>query len=325
MRRTARIAVTLIAMLGMMLASMSGMASVTAQDDDKPTITVGSKNFTEQLILGEMLSLMLEDAGYEVERQLNLGGTAIVHEGLVSGEIDTYVEYTGTGLVAVLGLPVPEAEATPGATPAGDASSATSVVDQTYDIVAEAYPEEFGAVWLDPLGFNNTFALVVTSETAEEYDLQTISDLQGLAGELTLGSDPEFAVREDALPGLEEVYDIEFGSVQTLDVGLLYSAVDTGEVDISAAATTDGRIPALDLVVLEDDMGFFPPYYAAPVVNQELLEEHPELEEILNQLAGKIDDETMQQMNYRVDEEGAEPIDVARDFLVEQGIIDAES
>lgn len=301
--------------LGMLFLPLAGAGSAVAQDDDKPTITVGSKNYTEQLIMGEMLSLILEDAGYPVERQLNLGGTAVAHQGLVSGEIDTYVEYTGTGLVAILERDVP--------TPAdNDAGTPVSVPEQAYDIVAEAYPEEFGAVWLEPIGFNNTFGLVVTRETAEEYDLETISDLQGLAGDMTLGSDPEFAVRDDALPGLEQTYGIEFGSVQTLDVGLLYSAVDTGDVDISAAASTDGRIPALDLVLLEDDMGFFPPYYAAPVINQDLLEENPELEALLNQLSGTIDNEAMQEMNYQVDEDGAEPIDVARDFLEEQGIID---
>lgn len=319
MRLAKRTLFPVILVLGLIFVQAG---AVIGQGEDKPTIVVGSKNYTEQIIMGEMLSLMLEDAGFEVDRQLNLGGTAIVHEGLVSGEVDTYVEYTGTALVAILGQDVPEVEGdgsgTPSATPAG------SVSEQTYNIVAEAYPEEFGAVWLEPIGFNNTFALVVTREMAEEYDLQTISDLQGLAGELELGSDPEFAVRPDGLPGLEETYGIEFNSVQTVDVGLLYSAVDSGEVDISVAASTDGRIPALDLVVLEDDMGFFPPYNAAPVINQDLLEQYPELEEILNQLAGTIDDQTMQQMNYQVDGEGAEPREVARTFLEEQGIIGGE-
>lgn len=315
MKRLARTTTLVLLALGVMTASLSGVA---AQDDDRPTITVGSKNFTEQLIMGEMLSLILEDAGFEVEQQLNLGGTAIVHEGLVSGDVDVYVEYTGTGLVAILDQAVPSAEGDGSATPA------LTVAEQTYTIVSEAYPEEFGAVWLEPIGFNNTFGLVVTRETAEEHGLQTISDLEGLAGDMTLGSDPEFAIREDALPGLEETYGIEFGSVQTLDVGLLYAAVDGGDVDISAAASTDGRIPALDLVLLEDDLGFFPPYYAAPVINQELLEEYPELEEILNQLAGVIDNETMANMNYQVDEENVQPRDVARTFLEEQGIIGSD-
>jgi len=186
------------------------------------------------------------------------------------------------------------------------------------------YPEEFNAVWLDQIGFNNTYAMVVTRETAEAYELETISDLRNHAGDLTLGSEPEFPVREDGLPGLQDTYEFEFGNVVTMDAGLLYSAADSGEVDVITATSTDGRIPALDMVILEDDRQFFPPYYAAPVINQDLLEEYPELEGLLNQLAGTIDDETMAQMNYQVDEEGAQPQDVARTFLEEQGIIGGE-
>lgn len=327
MQRSIRTAVTVIAALGMMLASLAGVSSVAAQDDDKPTITVGSKNFTEQIILGEMISLMLEDAGYDVERRLNLGGLAVVHEALVAGEIDVYVEYTGTGLVAVLGRPVPTVEGTPGATPADGAASATpaaSVADLTYQQVSEAYLEEFGLVWLDELGFNNTYALAVTQETAEEYDLETTSDLVGVADELVMGTDPEVLVREDGLPGLQEAYGFEFEDALAMDSGLMYSSVASGDVDIITAFTTDGRIEALDLVLLEDDKNFFPPYYAAPVVRQELLQEYPELEEVLNQLAGQIDNEAMAAMNYQVDEEGVEPREVAQTFLEEQGIIDGE-
>lgn len=317
MRLLSKMMIPIVVMLGLML-SPAGI--VIAQDGETPTITVGSKNYTEQLILGEMLSLMLEDAGYEVDRQLYLGGTAVVHEGLVSGEIDTYVEYTGTALL-LLGQELPTA-AGGSATPAGgSATPAPSVAEQVYSSVAEAYPEQFGATWLDPLGFNNTFALAVTRETADEYNLQTISDLQGIAGELTIGADPEFVAREDALPGLQEAYGIEFGNVQSLDVGLLYSAVAEGEVDISAASSTDGNVLALDLVLLEDDLGFFPPYFAAPVVRQEVLDQSPEVAGILNQLAGRIDDQTMQGLNGQVDSGGLEPPEVARTFLVEQGLI----
>ena len=307
--------VPFVLILGMLASSAGG---AIAQDDDKPTIVVGSKNFTEQLIVGEMVSLILEDAGFDVEQNLNLGGTAVVHQGLVSGEVDVYVEYTGTGLVAILNQPVPTAVS------GGSATPAASVPEQAYDIVAEVYPEEFNAVWLDQIGFNNTYAMVVTRETAEAYELETISDLRNHAGDLTLGSEPEFPVREDGLPGLQDTYEFEFGNVVTMDAGLLYSAADSGEVDVITATSTDGRIPALDMVILEDDRQFFPPYYAAPVINQDLLEEYPELEGLLNQLAGTIDDETMAQMNYQVDEEGAQPQDVARTFLEEQGIIGGE-
>ena len=315
-----RKSLVLMAMLGMMLASIAGMSSVAAQDDEKPTITIGSKNYTEQIILGNILALMLEDAGYPVELELNLGGSAVVHQALVNDEIDAYVEYTGTSLVAYLGMDVPT-------TAEGDAAAGTpaaTVSEQTYDIVAEIYPDEFGAVWLDPLGFNNTYAMVVTQELADELGLEKDSDLQGHAGDLTLGSDQEFVIRQDGLPGFEELYGVEFGDVVPMDVGLLYAAADDGTLDVIVGYTTDGRIPALDLVVLEDDQNYFPPYHAAPVVDQELLEEYPELEDVFNQLAGKIDNETMANLNYQADEEGKEPRDVAREFLVEQGIIDDE-
>lgn len=284
--------------------------------DDKPSVTVGSKNFAEQLIVGEILAHLLEDAGYGVERQMNLGGTIIAHEGLVAGDLDTYVEYSGTGLIAVLGEELPEAAATPEATPAA------STYDPAYQIVAERYPEEFNVKWLEPWGFNNTFAIIVSREFAEESGVTKISDLADMAGDMTFAADHEFAVRPDGLEGLEETYGFSFGDVQNVEIGLLYPTVADGDADVGVAASTDGRIPALDLVLLEDDMNFFPPYYAAPVVRMDLLEEAPEVEDLFNQLAGQISNEQMQSMNYDVDEGGEEPADVARSFLVDQGLIE---
>ena len=317
------VVITLVAM-SLAFTSLAGVSGAAAQDDG-PTITVGSKDFTESIILAEMVAALLEDAGYTVERQLNLGGTAVVHQALVNGEIDIYVEYTGTGLLAILGQELPSSGS--GATPAaaGATPVASSGTDQVYQIVKEQYQEEFGLTWLQPWGFNNTYALAVTQETAEEYDLQTISDLEGVAGDLTFGATQEFLVRDDGLPGLEETYGIEFGDDQGLDPGLLYSALDGGEVDIISAFATDGRIPALDLVLLEDDMNYFPPYYAAPVVDTELLEQNPEIADILNQLAGQIDDATMADLNYRVDEGGEDEAAVAQSYLEEQGLIGSGS
>ena len=297
--------------LVLMVGSLFGAAGVTAQDDQE-AISVGSKNFTEQIVLGEMMAILLEDAGYTVDRSLNLGGLALVHEGLVSGELDVYVEYTGTGLVAVLEQEVPE----------GD--SPDEVAQATYDQVAEAYMDEWNLVWLDELGFNNTYALAVTQETAEEYDLETTSDLVGVAEEMTMGTDPEVLVREDGLPGLQDTYGFEFGDAVAMDSGLMYQAVDNGDVDIITAFTTDGRIAAMDLVLLEDDLGFFPPYYAAPVVRQDTIDANEGIQEVLNQLSGAISDEEMAQMNFQVDDENADPADVARTFLEDEGIIGGE-
>ena len=306
--------VSLLVAAGLMLAMVAGISA----QDDKPTVSVGSKQFTEQLILGELLALLLEDAGYEVERNLGLAGTNVVHEALVNGEVDTYVEYTGTGLVNILGLEVPAG------TPTADAAATPAAgVDAAYEIVSREYPNEFGAVWLDPLGFANTYVLAMTEEQASELGVETISDLIPVAGELTFGGTQEFLEREDGLPGLVETYQgLEFEDEQGFDPGLVYQAVDSGDVDVISAFSTDGRIGVLGLRTLEDDLGFYPPYFAAPVVRQELLDEDPAIAEVLNQLAGRLDEQTMGSLNLRVDEEDEEPEDVARDFLEEQGLID---
>ena len=310
---------SLVVAFGLLLPMAVGISA----QDDKPTVSIGSKDFTEQELINEMLAQLLEDADYEVERNLNLASTAVVHEALVNGEVDAYIEYTGTGLLAVLGLELPDAAATP---TAGDASGTPAaggdVVQAVYDIVKAEYEAQFDATWLDPLGFNNTYALALTRERAEELDATTISDLIDSAGELTFGGTQEFLDRPDGLPGLEAAYEgLEFGDTSGLDPGLLYSAVDEGDVDVISAFATDGRIPALDLVILEDDLGFFPPYFAAPVVRQDLLEEDPAVEDVLNQLAGQIDDATMADLNFRVDDGGEEIEDVARAFLEERGLI----
>lgn len=306
--------------------AMTGSPAVFAQDD-KPTVTVGSKDFTESHILAHICGYLLEDAGYEVERQINLGGTLVAHEALVSGEIDTYVEYTGTGLLAILGQELPEAEdasaspaATPSATPSGTPQT-SPIAEKVYNIVATEYPEKFGLEWLKPWGFNNTYALAMRREQAEELGVTSISDLVEHAGDLTIGAPQETLVREDGIPGLEATYDIEFGDTVGLDPGLMYSAVANGDVDVITAFSTDGRIQSLDLVILEDDRSFYPPYYAAPVVRQELLEASPEVADVLNQMAGRLTDARMTEMNYRADEEGVETSEVARQYLVEEGLI----
>ncbi|HLU34820.1 MAG TPA: glycine betaine ABC transporter substrate-binding protein [Thermomicrobiales bacterium] len=301
---------------GAALTTVVPSAAVLAQD--KPTVGVGSKDFTESIILAHICGDLLEDAGYGVDRQINLGGTVVAHEATVNGDIDLYVEYTGTGLLAILGMELPEMDrdAEASASPAAGAGK-----DPVYDIVAEAYPEQFGLEWLEPWGFNNTYVMAVRRETADELGITTISDLEGHAGDMIVGGTQEFLIRPDGLPGLEELYGLSFGDALGLDPGLVYSALVEGEVDIVSATATDGRIPALDLVALEDDLGFFPPYYAAPVVRQDLLEEAPEVRDILNQLAGQIDDTRMAELNFQVDDGGAEPSDVARQFLIDEGLI----
>ncbi len=296
----------LLAVLGVVVASI-GAAAVAR--DDKPTITVGGVGYTEQNIQIEMMALMLEDAGYEVERKPSIASEALLHQAHLSGDIDVSVQYTGSGLVGILGMDIPE--------PTADAT----IAEQAYDIVKTEFDEQFGMTWLDPLGFNNTYALIVTQETAVELGVATISDLVEHAPDLTLGTDIPFPARPDGLPGVEAASDIHFGDVVPMDVGLLYASLDQGDLDVAVGYSTDGRIPRLDLVILEDDRDYFPPYYAAPVINQDLLEQNPEIADILNQTAGLYDDETMAELNAQVDEEGKDERDVARAFLEEHGII----
>jgi glycine betaine/choline ABC-type transport system substrate-binding protein len=309
-------ALSLVAVLGLLLGTVTGIAA----QDNKPTVTVGSKQFTEQLILGELLAQLLEDAGYPVERQIGLAGTDIVHQALVNDEVDTYVEYTGTGLLAILNMSLPAGTPT-----AGAAATPVAGADAVYDIVKDEYAKQFNVAWLDPLGFNNTYTLALTQERAAELGVETISDLIAVSGDLTFGATQEFLTRPDGLPGLMETYQgLQFADAQGFDPGLVYQAVDSGDVDVISAFATDGRIPALGLVTLEDDLGFFPPYYAAPVVRQELLDEDPAVADVLNSLAGSLDDQTMADLNAQVDVEGEEPEDVARAFLEEQGLIGTE-
>ena len=297
---------------------LSRMSVRAAAAQDKPTVKIGSKDFTEQVLINEMLAQLLEDAGYPVERQLNLGGSAIVHQALVNGDIDTYIEYTGTGLLAILNLTLEDA-----ATPtAGAAATPMAGVDPVYETVKREYKDQFNLVWLDPLGFNNTYTLALTQEKAQELGVTKISDLVGKANDLTFGGTQEFLTRPDGLPGLTAAYEgLEFGDAKGFDPGLVYQAVDSGDVDVISAFATDGRIPALGLVTLEDDLGFFPPYFAAPVVRQDLLDQDAAVADVINMLAGKIDDQTMADLNSQIDVEGMEPEDVERAFLQEQGLI----
>ncbi len=292
--------------------------------DDKPTIKVGTRPFTEHLLLGELVAQLLENDGYGVERIFNLGGAALTQEALINGDIDTLVEYTGTALIVMLEMELPERGATPEAGDSATPAAVASRSDQVYEIVKEEYPDAFGLEMLERWGFNNTYALAMRRDRAEELGVTKISDLAPTADELNIGTEAEASVRDDGVPGLQEEYDFEFGSMTTLDPGLMYTAVEQGEVDVITAYSTDGRIESMDLVLLEDDREFFPPYDAAPVVRQEVLEESPEIRDVLNQLAGKIDDASMTSMNNLADGEGMEHPDIVRDFLIEAGIIEDE-
>lgn len=269
------------------------------------TIVIGGKKFSEQSILGEMYAALIEkNTHLKVERRFWLGGTQVVHQAILRGDIDLYPEYTGTAYEVIL--------------------KRHSLKDprRVYDNVKEAYAEDFHLQWLGPIGFNNTYALTMRQVKANHLGIKTISDLAAGSGKLTAGFDPEFLERPDGWPGLERAYDLRFaGSPRQLDPGIVYRAVANGDVDVVDTYSTDGRIPAFKLVILRDDKHFFPPYYAAPVVREEVLKEHPELKQVLNKLAGKISESEMQRLNYEVDQQEKRPKDVARAFLKRKGLI----
>lgn len=279
--------------------------SATSERDS--TVRIGSKNFTEQFILTELIAQLIEEnTDIKVKRVLNLGGTMICHNALVNGEIDMYPEYTGTALTAILGQ-----------APINDAQ-------QTLILVTKEYRDKFQLEWQPPFGFNNTYTLTVRRADAVRHNWQSISDLRSAAPSLTAGFTAEFAERADGYPGLQKAYGFKFSTSYDMDPGLMYKTIADGSVDVICAFSTDGRIKAYDLQPLTDDKGYFPPYYAAPVVRRETLAKYPEIKIVLEKLAGVIDDKTMQILNYAVDEEKQSPHKVARKFLERKELIKQE-
>jgi len=298
----------LVSMLAGCIAQPSGGAATTggstAAGANKGTITVASKDFTEQFILGEMYALLLENGGYTVVRKINLGGTPVAQQALLNGEIDVYPEYTGTGLLTVLKLPV------------------MSDPKAVYDKVKSEYESQFKLTWLDPAPMNNTQALAMTKARATELGITTFSDMAAKASQLTLVGPPEFAEREDGLPGLKKVYgDFELKSYLPIDPGLRYQALTSGQADVVVAFGTDGEIAANNLVLLKDDKGLYPPYQVAPVIRQAVLTEHADVADILNKVAPLLTDATMQKLNNEVSGNKREPADVAKEFLTAQKLI----
>ncbi len=266
---------------------------------ERRPLVVGSKNFTEQSLLGEILAGWIEHTTtIPMQRRLHLGGTFICHQALLGGGIDLYVEYTGTAFTAILQHP-----------PITDPDSVRRVV-------ASEYGRRWAAEWSAPLGFENTFAILVRRSTADSLGLRTISDAVPHAERWTAGFGYEFTEREDGLAGLELLYGLRFGrDPRLMDLGLLYRALANGLVDLVAGNSTDGQIAALDLVMLEDDRRYFPPYEAAPVVSAAALDRYPELRGALRQLAGRLGTEEMRAMNRAVDVEGRDFRQVAREWV----------
>ncbi|MGC2399366.1 MAG: glycine betaine ABC transporter substrate-binding protein [Acidobacteriaceae bacterium] len=269
---------------------------------DHPVI--GAKNFTEQVVLGELLAQHIEAVtGLKVERRFYLAGSYICNQALLAGRIDSYVEYTGTALTAILKQPVDKDPA------------------RVLETVRRLYLQRDQVVVTPPLGFENTFAMVIRGQQAHDLRVTTLSQAAQFTPKWRLGVGYEFEQRPDGLPGLKKAYDLQFnGSPRLMDLGLLYRALNGGQVDIIAGSSTDGPIKAFHLAVLQDDKHYFPPYQAVPLVRQQALTKWPQLRGAFDSLAGKITAEEMQTMNDAVDGEHRDPADVVREFRQAHGL-----
>lgn len=285
-------------LLALSLLAICLMVSIVAcQNGDR--VVIGSKNFTEQIILGEILAQQIErKTSIKVDRKFNLGGTFVCLTGIQKGELDIYPEYTGTAYGAILKL------------------GAESDPKKTFETVQSRFERDFQLLWTKPFGFNNSFAMVIRGEDARKLNVQTLSQAAVQAPKWRAGFGPEFLNREDGFPGLAKTYNLKFAAqAKVMDLGLLYRSLQAKQVDIVAGSTTDGLLSTLDLTVLKDDKRYFPPYEAAAVVRRETFQKHPELKEVLNQLGGLISDKTMQELNYRVDGKQEDVKQVVQEFL----------
>lgn len=273
-------------------------AAVVLGCDSEHTIVIGSKNFTEQIILGELLAQQVEArTDLRVKRQFNLGGTFVVHQALVSGNIDAYVEYTGTALTAILRAP-----------PSTDA-------DMVYRTVQEAYRRRYNVEWLPPLGFTNTFAIMIRTDDAMRLGIHTLSQLATQASQWHAAFGYEFLEREDGFPGLAKVYGLRFAErPRVMDLALTYQALADRKVDVIAGDSTNGLVTALGLTVLEDDKRYFPAYQAAPVVSAKALARFPELHTVLSALGGMMTDDDMRRLNHEVDGKRRDVTAVMKEF-----------
>ncbi|MBE6052947.1 MAG: ABC transporter permease subunit [Clostridium sartagoforme] len=268
-------------------------------------VVVASKNYTEQLILGNILSEVIKNnSDIEVVEKFNLGGSQVTFNAINSGAVDLYAEYLGTGYVSILNITEPN-----------------SNKEEVYNVVKERFHSDYSLEVLNPLGFNNTYAMAVTQETAQKYNLKTVSDLSKVSDQLIIGPTIEFPNRDDGLIGLEKAYNMKFKDVKAIDGGLRYTALVNNETQVIDAFTTDGLIDKFNLVVLEDDKSFFPPYDAVTVVREETLEKYPELREVIGLLDGKLAEEKMRKLNYEVDINKRDVKSVVVEFLKAEKLI----
>ena len=283
------------------------LASCAPSHSDR--IVIGSKNFTESLMLGELLAQQIEAHTHlKVERRFYLAGTYICQQALLAGRIDIYPEYTGTALTAILKEEV--------------GGNKNKNKDEVYQRVKTAYESRLGLTLGPPFGFNDTFAMEIRGEDARRLNLKTLSQASAFAPHWRAGFGYEFMERPDGYAGLAAAYDLHFAAPpRVMDLGLLAPALKNRQIDMAAGNATDGLIPALDLFVLEDDRHYFPPYEAVAVIREQTLEKHPEVSQAVAELGGKISDQEMQRLNYALDGQHRDVKDVAQEFLRQKGLI----
>jgi osmoprotectant transport system permease protein len=263
-----------------------------------PRVVIGSKHFTEQIILAELMAQTIEKSAHlPVERRFDLGGTPVCHNALIKGEIDLYPEYTGTSLTSILKEPT------------------TSDQKKAFSLVSQQYRDKFQLKWLQPFGFNNSWTILTSSADAKKNNWHTISDISRRSSSLTIGLPAEFAEREDGFAGLKKAYQLDFQKISDIDTNIAYKALAEHELDVAAGNSTDGRIDAYKLTEMRDDKNFFPCYEAAPVIRMQTLTKFPQLESSLSKLSGRITDATMRHLNYAVDGQQRSPAEVVSEFL----------
>ena len=295
----------MITIAGIVVIAFIMIVSPLFMQQDKEIVIAGKLGAEPEILINMYKILIEEETDIQVELKPGFGKTSFVFNALDSGSIDIYPEFSGTALMELL-------KETP----------QTNDAEEIYEQAREGMQDEFHLTFLEPMAFNNTYALAVTKELADEYELETISDLKGIEDHIDVGFTLEFSDREDGYLGIQELYDIEFPHITTMEPKLRYVAVESGEINLVDAYSTDSELEEYELVVLEDDQELFPPYQGAPLIREEVIEEHPELEDVLNQLAENVTDDDMRKMNYQVNVDEKDPYDVAEEFLIEADIID---
>ena len=291
-----------------LLALFIGLVFLSGCESKKDTIHIATKPMSEQFILGEMLALLIEensDLQVKITKGVG-GGTSNIHPAMIKGDFDLYPEYTGTGWLVIL------------------KKDTLLPLDQLFSELQKEYSREYGLKWVAPYGFNNAYSLAVSNEMAKKYNLKTFSDLALYPALFTFGAEYDFYEINDGYADLCAYYNLKFKKNLDMDIGLKYEAMKSGKIDVINIFTTDGQLSHANLTTLKDDKHFFPSYYCATIVREETLEEHPELERILEKMNGILTDQKMADMNYKVDVEHRTEREVAVEFLKKKGLLNPQ-